>query len=261
MGMGLLQLPDDLAKRRQQWLWDDFFYYTDTQLWTKAVTGSGGVAIGGGPATQLSLTSGTTLNSEAAVASTNAFWEFLSNKPLIMEARINYQEANTNNGGLFIGFSSGFGGGAGAVLQATTGVPNTSQSAAGFYVAQGSTAINVLTSVGSTQTLTVTDGVIGTTADQVFRVEVMVVGTNVEVDFLMGVADNTGGFSGPSTTGGIYPTGFEQLRETASGFNKPIKHRVAYAGAAAMKAGVLLKCFSTTGETCLVDYIGALSLR
>lgn len=260
MGMGLLQLPDDLEKRRQQWLWEDFFAYLDTYTWTKGTTGTGTtVVIGSGPATQLSLgNAGSTSNAEAWFATTNAFWKFQANKPLILEARINYQEANTNNGGLFIGFSSAF---ATGLLANSTGVPNTNMSAAGFYVAQGSTAINVITSVGTTQLLTPTDGVIGTSSDQVFRVEVMIEGSNIAVDYLMGVADATGGPSGPTGSAGTYPVGFEQLRETASGFLKPIKHRLAYSGAAAMKGGVYLKQFTTTAETCLVDYIGLLSLR
>lgn len=260
MGMGLLQLPDDLEKRRQQWLWDDFFAYLDTYTWTKTLTGTGTtVVIDGGPATRLDLgNAGSTANAEAMVNTTNAFWQFLSNKPLILEARINAQEANTNNLGLFIGFSSAF---ATGLLANTTGVPNTNMSAAGFYVPAGTTSINVITSVGTTQILTVTDGVFGTAADQVYRVEVYPVGTNIEVSFLMGVADSTGGASGPTGSVGTYPVGLEQLRETASGFLKPIKHRIAFAGAAQMKGGVYLKQFSTTAETVKVDYLGLLSLR
>jgi hypothetical protein len=254
MGMSLLQLPDDLEKRRQQWLWDDFFSYLDTFTWTKGSSGAGAVVIGSGPATQLKLTSGTTANGEAWVASTNKFWQFLANKPLITEARINAQEANTNNLSIFVGYSSAF-----ATGLVTAANPNaflaTTNSSVGFFLSAGSTNWSVVESIGTTQQIIATAEAAVPASDQVLRVEVKPVGTNIEVDFLVGNADTTGGADS------AFPVGFQMARETASGYLKPIKIRAALASAVQMGVGVYIRGMSTTSETLLLDYLGALSLR
>lgn len=256
MGMNLIDLPDDLEKRRNVWYWDDFNAYLDTYTFTKGTTGTG---------TTVAINSsknngwinvgnaGSTTNAEAWFSTTNTNWQLQGVKPLILECRINYQEANGTNGGLFIGFSSAF---ATGLLVNTTLVPKaTSMSTVGFVLSAGQTNWYCLTQIGTTQLLTQSAQVAGGSGDQVLRVEVKPVGTNVEVDFLIANAETAGGADSVS------PVGFQQTQETASGFLKPIKHRLAYASAAQMGAGVYLKQASTTAETLSVDYLGFLNLR
>jgi|SRR5579862_6775324 len=256
MGMNLIDLPDDLEKRRNCWYWDDFFAYLDTYTWTKGQTGTGTtVAINSSKNNGwISLgNAGSTTNAEAWFANTNTDWQLQGVKPLILEARINYQEANGTNGGIFIGFSSAF---ATGLLVNTTLFPKlTSMSTVGFVLAAGQTNWYVVTQIGTTQILTQTAQIAGVAGDQLLRLEVKPVGTNVEVDFLIANAETAGGADS------VAPVGFQQCQETASGFLKPIKHRIAYAGAAQMSGGFFVKQASTTAETLNVDYVGLLNLR
>jgi hypothetical protein len=250
MGMGLLQLPDDLEKRRQVWTWDDFVSYTDTQLHTK----SGSVTNSDGANGLLTIATGGSANNEAWVATTRKNWLMQSNRPLLYECRLNYTEANTNTCAIFAGFSSAF---AAGLLVDTTLVPKTTtMSTVGIWKSTGDTVWRALTQIGTAQTVSTSiESTQLAGVDQILRIEVKVVGSNVEVDFLVGQADTTGGADS------AFPVGFQQLREGSSGFQKPIKHRVAYAGAVKMGAGVFVKTGSANVETVTLDYEGVLNLR
>jgi hypothetical protein len=255
MGLGLLQLPDDLEKRRQCWTFDDFEGYVDAVIWTKGVTGTGTTVTNPDAANGiLNLgNAATTANAEAWVATTRKNWLVKAGTNLLFEARINAQEANVNNLSLFAGFSDSFA--TGLMTNGNPNTPNVNMSAAGIFLPAGATSYSVITSVGTTQLVTATAELAVPSGDQILRVEVKVVGTSMEVDFLIGNADVMGGADS------IAPVGFQQARETASGFLKPIKHRLAFSGINKMGAGVFAKQGSTTPETLRVDYIGALNLR
>jgi hypothetical protein len=258
MGMGKLNKPNEWEFIRQNWLFDDFFAYTSGGIWT-SLASTGTVTIGSGPATTVNLASGTSAGNEAAVWSTNKFFQFQANKPLDSCFRINAQEANTNNLSMFVGFSSLVT--TGLVTNANPNAISSNFTGCGFFLPAGSTNWSVVSSVGTTQLITPTIEAAGATADQYLQVQVDIVGTNIEATFMVGNADNTGGFSGPATQGGVFPTGLQQAREGLSGFNKAIKHRLAYSGAAQMSGGVYLRSASNTSETVKVDLIGLLGLR
>lgn len=263
MGMQKFDKPDDWEKIRQTWLFDDFVSYLDTYTFTKGTSGTGTtVAINSSTdASQLWLgNGGSTSGAEAWFATTNKFWKWSAQHPLALVARINAQEANTNALSMFVGFSDSFA--TGLVTNANPNAFKSSSTSCGFFLPAGSTNWSVVLAVAGTPTVTATIEAAVPTADQYLLVQSDIVGTNVEATFMIGNADNTGGFSGPATAGGVFPTGLQQAREAASGYQKPIKLRAAFSGAAAMSGGVYMRqCGSTTAETVKVDFIGLLNLR
>jgi hypothetical protein len=146
--MYLNEMNDDLVNRRQTWLWDDFLFYLDTYAWTKGGSGNATNVPTGLPNGILQVKTNTSANGEAWVSATNLAWQFAAGKPLIYEARINYQEANVNQAGIFMGFSSAF---ATGLLQNTTLVPATSFYGAGIYKQAGDTTWRLITSNGTDQ--------------------------------------------------------------------------------------------------------------
>src|SRR5262249_41833729 len=93
-----------------------------------------------------------------------------------------------------------------------------------------------------------------TTTNQILRIQVDAVGTNLEATFAVGQRDTVG-------TDAVFPAGLTQMREASSGFNKPIKLRIASTSSVAMALGVIMKQFSATSETLVVDYMAAAILR
>lgn len=258
MGQNRVDFADELEKRRTCFLFDEFHVYTDTQLWTKTLTGAGQTVTNpDGQSGVISLgNGGSAANSSAIVATTRKNWTFAASRPMYMECQLQYAEAATSGAGIFFGVSSGFGA---TFLADTTFVPSTNFSGCGIYKQAGDTVWRGITSVGTTQQLT---GVTlessqpsPTTTFQILRVMVDVVGTNLEVTYFVGQRETPG-------ADGVYPAGLQQLRESTSGFNKPIKHRVAFASAAAMQFGVMEKQLNAgNAETVVVDYMGLYSLR
>lgn len=254
MGQQRFDKPDDWEKIRQEWLFDDFKAYLDTFTWTKFVQGTGStVSIGTGPRSFLVLGGGTVAGNEAAVFATNKFWQWSANHPTHAIFRINSQEANVNNQSLVVGFTSI--NGTGLVTNANPNALNGNFTGCGFFLPAGSTNWSVFTSVGTTQIISATLEAAVPTGDQYLMVQADVVGTNVEATFMVGNADPTGGADS------VFPTGWQQARESLSGFNKAIKHRVAYSGAAQMTGGVYLRQTSATAETVNVDFVGLLNMR
>jgi hypothetical protein len=254
MGMQKDDKPDDWIKVRNQWLWDDFFSYLDVYTWTKLLTGTGStVALAPGPATQLALSTGTVAGGEAAVWTTNKFWQFQANQPNHCVARINAQEANVNNLSIYVGFTSV--NTTGLVTATNPNAINSNFSGAGFFLPAGSTNWSVVTSIGTAQLITPTIEPAVVSTDQYMVVQADVVGTGLEVTFHVGNAEVRGGADS------VAPVGWQQAREGLSGYNKPIKHRLPYAGAAQMVGGVYARGISATAESVRVDFIGLLSLR
>jgi hypothetical protein len=258
VGQQRFDKPDDWEKIRQQWLFDDFFAYLDTFTWTKGVTGGGTaptvIINATTAATQLWLGNvGSASGAEAFVKSTNAFWQWSASHPLHAIFRINAQEANTNNLSIFCGYSDSFA--TGLVTNANPNAFKTSSTSCGFFLPAGSTTWSVVLAVaGAPQTVATLEAAVPT-GDQYLMVQSDIVGTGIEATFMVGTADTTGGADS------TFPVGWQQARETLSGFNKPIKLRAAFSGAAAMAGGVYMRQTSTTPETVKVDFIGLLSLR
>jgi hypothetical protein len=259
MGMNKIDLMDELQNRRTSWLFDDFHSYTDTQLWTKTLTGSATAPTVTNPAASNGVISlgnvADQINASAIVATTLKNWTFAANRPMFAEASIQYTEAATNNAAIFFGFASAMGA---TFLANTTSVPIVTGSAAGIYKLFGETVWRALLNVNGVQVLSgltiESSQPSATTTFQTLRVQVDIVGTNVEATFFVGQRDTPGGDAS-------YPVGLTQLREAASGLARPVKLRLAYASSAAMSVSAKVKQLTAAPETLVVDYMAVGNLR
>lgn len=235
--MKVLDLPQQYLERRQFGFADDFEWYLSPHRWTSLVADAGSsVAIGAsGTGGIVAAATGGTDNNEAAVATTNSIFKMADDKPLLFEAALQFSEANTDDANVFAGFSSAL---AADMLRDDGAGPATNFSGAGIYKVDGETVWRCVSSKGTSQTITQSTKTAGGSAQQKLRVEIQPVdGTNCEVTFYV---DDV------------------QLRD-ANGI--AIKHTVAYASAAAMKAGVYVKAGGANSETVNVDRIDAWQLR
>lgn len=263
MGMTKPDIHDYLLKRRTNLVWDDFNYYVSTDMWTTVATSAGGesVAAGNGDGGLLVLTTGGTQNNAVSARSTNKLWTFTNLKPIIFETVINYTDGDSNNAAMAFGFSSTWTAGTSStdVLTDTAGLPQTSFSGCLFYKSPTDTVWSVITSVGSTQTITKTgmpcQGV-AAGLNQVLQIQLMVLNGNVEASFFGGLfgigGGSTGGMTNPGQLPALFPVG------VAGTFpSRQIKHTVPIAGAVAMYAGAFAKnAGSGISQVCDVDYIG-----
>lgn len=255
MGQSIIDLTDDLRLRRVVDLWDDFHFYSDGTLWTKGTTGAGSPTVTNVDNVNglMRIFGGTTANDEAWLATTRK--NFLpqsaptasplpAGKTLVCEARINFQEANTNNACIYFGFCDSF---ATGLLTASTGVPKNSFSGMGIYLQQGDTTPvwRTIVSNGSTQSKHTANGQVaapGLATDQTLRIEARVMSATVcEVVYFV---DNQPVFDAAVTNA-----------------NFRVKDQFTYTSLNKMGVGVYLLNVSTTAETVLVDYIGAWQLR
>lgn len=219
---------------------DDFGWYISPHYWTALAADAGVTApaiVSGGVGGQITMATGTTDNNEVAAFSTNAHFKMADSKPIVFEARIQFTEGNTSAANVFAGLSSL----AAANQLADDGAgpaAGTSQSTLGIYKVDGETVWRTVSQKATTQTVTKSTTTAGGSSFQLLRIECQPVdATNCEVTY--------------------YVDGV-QLRDTNGNV---IKDTVAYSSAAAMKAGVYLKCGSTTAETLVCDYVYAAQTR
>lgn len=251
-------MTDFVEKRRTPALEDDFWTYTDTQLWTKTVTGAGQTLTNpNSPGGVLSLgNAGSAANSSVVVASTIKPFVFAANRPMYLECELQYTEAATNGCGVFFGMASAFGA---TFLADTTFIPVVTGSAVGIYKLAGETVWRGMVNVNGVQVLTgptlESSQPSPTTTFQRLAIHVDMIGANMEVTFFAGQRDTPGADA-------AFPAGLQQFREAASGFNKPIKLRISSASAVAMAAGFIEKQLNAgNAETVVVDYVSFSHLR
>lgn len=259
MGQNRCDFSDLIEKRRTCFVEDDFNVYVDANLWTKTLTGAATAPTVTNPDAQsgvISLGNGSTnANSSAIVATTRKMWTFAASRPMYAAAEIQYAEANTNQAGIFFGFGSAIGA---TFLADTTGAPVVTGSAVGIYKLPGELVWRAMLNVNGVQVLsglTLESTQPSPTATfQKLAIQVDVVGSGLEATFYTGQRD------GPGSDATV-PVGLQQFREASSGFGKAVKLRMAFASAAAMQFAVILKQFSATSETLVVDLMSASSLR
>src|SRR5262245_56643152 len=152
MGQNRVDLMDELQNRRTAWLFDDFWTYTDTQLWTKTNTGAGQTLTNPNSASGvLSLgNGGSAANSTTLVQTTIKPYIFASNRPMVAECQLQYTEAATSGCGVFFGFASAFGA---TFLADTTFIPAVTGSAVGIYKQAGDTLCRGMVNVNGVQVL------------------------------------------------------------------------------------------------------------
>lgn len=159
---------------------DDFQWFISPHLWTSTLTDSGGVTVNTTHAGGILITpsDGTVAdNDEAYVGWTTKSIVFTNQKPVVVEFRINFTEANTSAQNVAVGLCSTTA--ANALLDDGGGPPG-SYTGLLLFKTDGSTTWNAESSVGSTQTTTTLNATnsldktlhtAGGTTDQTLRIE------------------------------------------------------------------------------------------
>ena len=148
-----LLLPDYVRQaKKSHGFFTDFHELVTGDLFTTLVADAGtSVAVSDAAGGVVLITTGGTDNNEALVKSTKETFLFADGKPILFEARAKYTEANTDDANIFIGLADA----AGANLMVDDGAgPKTSFSGCGFFKVDGGTRWKVISSLGSTQTIT-----------------------------------------------------------------------------------------------------------
>lgn len=240
----LLDMPDNIARRRQYELFDDFLWYSDTLNWTKVLTGGATIAVNDGPAGILTISGiDSTLDREAYLRSTTAIYLFAAGKPVALEAMLQWSEANTNKADIIFGLMNSVA--SGALGNGGTG-PKTSFSGAVLYKLRNGTSWNAMASIGSTQTSNLSNQLTNAANNLATTY------TRLRIEF----RPIPGGSTGEVT----YFVDGQQLKDTGNP-PRPIKHVITYTGAVNMQLMVGLKQGSTSPEVLNVDYLSAWQMR
>lgn len=154
----LLNLPEE-AKigPLTHGFFDDFQYFVTTDLWTAILTDSGTAAVGdaaGGVITLTPSDGSVADNDEAYIHTTEELFLFAAGKPAMVEARLQFSEANTDDANIMFGWVSGS---AADAIQDDGAGPPASYSGAVFFKQDGQTLWSVEISLaGAQQTVQLT---------------------------------------------------------------------------------------------------------
>ena len=218
---------------------DDFNHYVTADTWTTVADSGGTVAVGDAVGGRVTITTDGDDNDECYMVSTGEIFLIAAGKSLIMDVRVQYTEANTDDANVYIGLAQE----AAANLLVDTGAgPATTLDGVGFFKVDGGTRWQVISSNATTQTKTDTSDTAGGSSFQTLRMEVTPVdATNAEVVFSI---DTSGGQD------------FKQCRENGISPRAPgIKHTVALSGMAEMHAVIGAKAGAANAEAIVVDYL------
>ena len=236
MALPLVDLHDSLKLRYTGGLFDDFWSYTDAQLWTKLAAEGTVAALSSGINGLLQLQTTNVDNNEVAVQTTTSPFKFQNGVAQICEARINFAEAATNN----VCFAFGFGdviNSADFILDDGTGLA-ASWTGAIIYKLEEETTWRCATSITTTPVLFKSTSSSTSTSDQILRIECRPGQNNVmEVTFWL--------------------NNQPLLDSAQTRIPTPIKATFTYAAAVAMGVGAYLKQGGSSQETVKIDYIGA----
>lgn len=237
--MKILDLPQRIRERRLFGFLDDFEWYLSPHLWTSFATGTGGasVAVGAGAlGGTVVLTTGATLNNEAAIGTTNSPFSPGDDKPMLFEALLQYNEAATNKANVFAGFSDGVN--VTGQMQANSGGIKANFNGFGIYKVGNTNVWACVTSKGAAQTITPSQTTAGGSAQQSLRVEAQPIDSqNAEITF------------------------FVNSQQLLDASNRPIKHLVNYTSFASLMAGVYVQAGAAASEVVNVDYVAAYQQR
>ena len=213
---------------------EDFAWYITPHLWTSLASDGGtSVAIVTGDNGLLGLTTGATDNNEAAVRTTNKLFTIADGKTLVGEALLQYSEAATDDANVAFGFSSVIG--ADQLLDDGAG-PATNFSGALIYKVDGGTVWKVVSSKGTTQTISTSTKTAGGTTQQKLTITITpTTSTIAEVTYLVDDVP-------------LYDAAIVNRQQ-------PIKHYITYASAVAMYVGAYVKAGGATSEVLNIDWI------
>lgn len=227
--------------RRQFEYYCDFNHFTSGDMFTSIVTDGGTVSVSDAANGLLAIdTVDSTDNDEAYVHTMNELFLFANDKPFMVECLIDYDEASTDDANIFFGIMNNISANS---LQDNGAGPKANFSGAVIYKVDGGTVWRCMSSLGTTQTDSVTTETAGGEL-QGLRIEYVPVSSTVlEVTFWL----DTG-------------NGFQQMLDN-SNIPVPIKHNVTYTSATEMHVGWGVKNGDTNPETLYVDYVGWCGIR
>jgi hypothetical protein len=237
--MKILDLPQRIRERRMFGFLDDFEWYLSPHLWTSFATGTGGASVAVGAAAfggTVVLTTGATLNNEAAIGTTTSPFSPGDDKPMLFEALLQYNEASTNKANIFAGFSDGVN--VTGQMQPNSAGIKANFNGFGIFKVGNTNVWSTVSSKGTTQTIVPSQTTAGGTAQQSLRIEAQPIDQqNAEVTFFVNS---------------------QQLLDVN---NRPIKHIVNYASFASLMAGVYVLAGAAASEVVNVDYVAAYQQR
>jgi hypothetical protein len=106
MGHKILASPTAQRFNREEYaIFDDFVSFTDAQLWTVAVAGTGTAAHAGAVGTSDFRLFATAANDAGVLATTHEVFEFLAGKAMVAEARVKSADVDTDDGMWGFGFA------------------------------------------------------------------------------------------------------------------------------------------------------------
>jgi hypothetical protein len=233
--MKLLELPDALKNRRLHGFFDDFHWYISPHLFTSLAADAGvtAPAVGDAAGGILTMATGATDNNEVAARTTSEVFLFAADRPAVVEACVQWAEANADDANVAVGWADAFG----ADLLVDNGAgPKASFSGALLYKVDGETVWRFCTSLGTTRTVTQLADPAGGSAYQTVRIEAREQGAVVEL---------------------VPFVGGKQCLDAAG---RPVKHTITLGSPTEMHAGVYLKAGGANSETLRVDYLAAYQL-
>lgn len=234
-----LLLPEDVRRHRLTYgFFEDFNQFVSGDLFTDT-SGDTGAAVANidAPGGQVTLTTGATDNNECALLTTKEIFLFAASKPIRLEARAKFTEANTDDANVFVGLMNAIG--ADAMVDDGAG-PKASFSGAGFYKVDSGTRWQLISSLGTTRTTTDLTAALsldklaktsGGGAWQKLRIDVMPIdSTRAEVHFWI-----------------------DDVHVAT--------HDLTYTSATDMNAGAVMKAGGANSEVLYVDYIECFQTR
>ena len=233
MGRKILCNNPLLQSGREQFeLFDHFVSFTDAQLWTVAVAGTGTAAHEGPGRSRIKLFN-TAANDAAVLATTHEIFKFVASKPLEGECLVNLTDVDTDDGMFAFGFADAL---AATTLADATGAV-TATDAVLIYKAPDTTVWAFHTEINGSSTATTSATTAGG-ADQVLRIECVPVSSTV--------------FECRPYCDGV------QLKTSAG---VPIMHRVTLGTATDMDFGAMTKSNDAADYNVYLDYIYAAQAR
>lgn len=237
--MKLISLPDEaLLGRRAHGFFDDFDHLVTGDRWTDTSADSGAsVAVADAVGGVASLVTGGTNNNEAYLHSTAELFKFADAKPLVVETRLQYAEANTDDANVMFGLIDNV---AADTLQDDGAGPKSNYAGALFFKADGDTLWSVEYSNGATQQ----------------TVQLTAANSLDRVDHTAGGADYATLRIEFAPYGGVGDVRFFLNDSLVYAFTS-----VSYSNATEMEVAVGLKAGGANSETANVDYVFAYQAR
>lgn len=235
--MKLLDLPVDLAQRRQLNVWNDFINFTTAQDGWSSLAADTTVTVTAGDAAHgiLAIDISNTDENEGSVFTTKEVFKFADKKTMVFETKIGFTAATTAN--VAVGFTDAVGAN---LMQDAGAGPKASGSMAIIYRQDDAGTkwrcrSQIGAAVGKSDSLSST----AAGGDQVLKIEVKPVSSTV--------AEIT------------YWCDGVQLKDDTTGV--AIKHLLTYTNATEMQAFVYAKTGGSAALVVNVDYIAASQLR